>query len=159
MAATNPNSLPLLPPGARWQQIPGLLDQDVAQIQARVDSAQGGHWHLASDPHMVPGTIQTNIDGYSHAVGRIDYMAPADQEFVLRAHADLTFLLAERARLKAELAESTGRTAALAEAALAVLNVRGPLIHQDSIYAAYDAVRRLDDPDAPSIHDEPESEG
>lgn len=42
----------------------------------------------------------------------------------------------------------------IAEAAEAVLNTRGPLIHRDSTYAAYDAVRRVGDPNAPSIHDE-----
>lgn len=57
--------------------------------------------------------------------------------------------------LRALAAQLDGtRDAAIAEAAEAVLSTRGPLVHQDSTYAAYDAVRRLADPNAPSIQDE-----
>jgi hypothetical protein len=62
-------------------------------------------------------------------------------------------LYAEREEARA--AAAAARSAAIAEAAVAVLNTRGPLIHRDSTYAAYDAVRRVGDPNAPSIHDEP----
>jgi hypothetical protein len=106
VSSTDPAALPVLPLGGHWTDIPALVDQRVAEAQARVDAAQGGWWHLAPERHMPPGTVRTNIDGYNRTIGRLDRFRDEDRDLILYAHDDLTFLLAEIGRLRTRLAEA-----------------------------------------------------
>jgi hypothetical protein len=102
------DSRPVLPLGGHWTQFPALVAKEVAKIQARVDAAEGGHWHPHPEPHLPPGTVRTNVDGYNRIIGRFEFVggagaADANRQLVLYAHDDLTFLLSEHARLRAEV--------------------------------------------------------
>lgn len=98
---------PMLPMGAHWTDIPELVDQRVARIQARVDQAQPGHWYDASatETWRAPGTVCTRVEGYHRTVGQCTNMQPADLELVLHAHDDLSWCLDMMAKLRARVAE------------------------------------------------------
>lgn len=94
---------PLLPMGAHWTDIPELVDQHLAGIQARVAQAQPGKWFVSSTA-AAPGAVCTQYDGYVRTVGRVDVL-PADLELVLHAHSDLNWCLDVIAKLRARVAE------------------------------------------------------
>ncbi|MCZ4509908.1 hypothetical protein O3Q52_17235 [Streptomyces sp. ActVer] len=98
---------PMLPMGAHWTDIPELVDQTLAGIQARVDKAQSGHWYDASatETWRAPGTVCTRVEGYQRTVGQCTNMQPADLELVLHAHDDLSWCLDMVAKLLARVAE------------------------------------------------------
>ena len=95
---------PLLPMGAHWTDIPELVDQYLAGIQARVDEAQPGTWFV-SPTCAVPDTVCTQYAGYTRTVGRLTNMLAEDLELVLHAHGDLTWCLDLIARLRARVVE------------------------------------------------------
>ena len=98
---------PLLGPGAHWTDVPEVVDQELARIQARVDQAQSGHWYVASDTEAwrPAGTVRTNVDGYQRTVGRVTNMGSADLDLVLHAHDDLSWCLEMVAKFRARVAE------------------------------------------------------
>lgn len=95
---------PLLPMGAHWTDIPELVDQHLAGIQARVDQAQPGNWYV-SPTAEAPDTVCTQYDGYTRTVGRFANALPADLELVLHAQSDLSWCLDMVAKLRARVAE------------------------------------------------------
>lgn len=97
---------PLLGPGAHWTDVPEVVDQELARIQARVDQAQSGHWYMASDTEAwrPAGTVRTNVDGYQRGVGRVTNMGSADLDLVLHAHDDLSWCLEMVAKFRAQVA-------------------------------------------------------
>lgn len=95
---------PLLPMGAHWTDIPELVDQYLAGIQARVDEAQPGQWFV-SPTCAVSDIVCTRYAGYTRTVGRFTNMLAADLELALHAHSDLTWCLELIARLRARVVE------------------------------------------------------
>lgn len=95
---------PILPMGAHWTDIPELVDQTLADIQARVDQAQPGNWYV-SPTAEAPDTVCTRYDGYTRTVGRFTNALPGDVGLVLHAHSDLRWCLDMIAKLQGRVAE------------------------------------------------------
>ncbi|MEV7793364.1 hypothetical protein AB0O68_15430 [Streptomyces sp. NPDC087512] len=95
---------PLLPMGAHWTDVPELVDQHLAGIQARVDQAQPGSWFV-SPTDSAPDTVCTQYDGYTRTVGRFANVLSADLDLVLHAHSDLRWCLDVIAKLRARVTE------------------------------------------------------
>lgn len=105
----------MLPMGAHWTDVPELLEQHLAGIQARVDQAQPGTW-FASPTAAAPDAVCTRHDGYTRTVGQFTNMLPGDLELTLHARSDLSWSLDLIAKLRtrvAELESATGTARAM----------------------------------------------
>ncbi|MFE7237200.1 phiSA1p31-related protein [Streptomyces sp. NPDC057580] len=95
---------PRLPMGAHWTDIPELVEQHLAGIQARVSQSQPGKWFV-SPTAAAPDTVCTQYDGYTRTVGQFTNMLPGDRELTLHAHSDLSWCLDLIAKLRAQVAK------------------------------------------------------
>lgn len=91
---------PMLPMGKHWTDIPELVNQQTADIRARVNQALPGRWYLDQRPEAPDDRVCTQRDGYTRTVGHITTDRPADLDLILHARADLDWCLYMIAKLR-----------------------------------------------------------